>query len=170
MTKTEERKIEKALIEKINKEEVGTDAHRKALQSLLEFQKQQEEIRKNLENERLEMGRQRDNARESVEKELIDKDKLRFEREKLAQETAQAQQNEILEKEKLEVQKKIEKRARLNALLCSGLGIIGTIISTIVGYKLFDKQAEKAYKFEETGTISSFTSRQVLSGLKPPRK
>ena len=159
MNKTEERKIEKALIEKINKEEVGSDAHRKALQELLVFQKQQEEIRKNLENEQ------------------IDKDKIDVERQKIESQETVAKCQRDLDEERLKQEKeieaikeRIERRTRINNILTAIIGVFGSIGGTIIGYKLFDKQATKAYKFEETGTISSFTSRQVMSGLKPPKK
>lgn len=180
MTQSEQRKIEKALIEGVNKEVVGTDAHKKALQELLDFQKTCEETRKNTSSEELEKQKAEIEAEKvEVEKQKIqnDLDKIEVERQKIeSQETVAKCQRDLDEykaKAELEAQEKhlkVEKMAARWNFIGSIITVLGSIAATFVGYKLFDKQATKAYKFEETGTISSFTSKQVLGGLKPPRK
>ena len=171
MTQTEVRKIEKTLIKRVDQ------GDQKAVTELVEFQKACEETRKNLASEELEKERiQNDQEKIETEKERIEAEKLKIE----SQETVAKCQRDldeqrlVQEKEMHEQRMKVEKSAQKWAFIGSIMSFVGTLtgglISTIVGYKMFDKQATKAYKFEETGTISSFTSKQVLSGLKTPKK
>lgn len=148
MTEREFRKIEKTLIERIENTGEDTPEHKAAINDLLKIVEQHEKNRHQMMDERL-------------EKEKLDK-QVTLEREKM-------DRQEKLEKEKMHADKIMRRWSLLGNILSGFGGIAGALLTTIVGYKLFDKQATKAYKFEETGTISSFTSRQVMSGLKPPK-
>jgi len=170
MNKTEQNKIEKKLIEEINNNTVSSDAYKKAMGALLAFQKQQEEIRKNQKQEEIDTTKT-DIERQKIEsQETVAKCQRDLEEQKLQQEKELADQNEKLERMKADLQRRIERQSRINNILTAIIGVFGSIGGTVVSYKMFDKMTTKAYKFEETGSISSFTSKQVMSGLKPPRK
>lgn len=170
MNKTEQNKIEKKLIEEINNNTVGSDAYKKAMSALLAFQKQQEEIRKNQKEEEIDITKT-DIERQKIEsQETVSKCQRDLDEKRLQQEKDLAEQNDKLERLKMDLQKKIERQSRINNFLTALLSVGGGICGTVVGYKMFDKMTTKAYKFEETGSISSFTSKQVMSGLKPPKK
>lgn len=163
MTETEFRSIEKKMIEKIKGEEVGSQTHKIALAELEEFQKTYEETRKNKENESVE--KQRIESQETVAKcqRDLEEQKLEFEREKLKQEKE-------IEERRLKAEKLTRMWNFIGTIVSVFGGLAGTIGGIVIGNKMFDKQATKAYKFEETGTISSFTSKQIMSGLKPPKR
>lgn len=167
MTETERRKIEKNLIEEledaVKNGRGGNDFNQKVLERMLAFQKQQEEIRNNLENQK------------------IDLQKLEVEKKKIESQVDVAKLQRELEEQRLKQEKEIEERRLKAEKLTRMWNFIGTIVSVfgglagtiggiVIGNKMFDKQATKAYKFEETGTISSFTSKQIMSGLKPPKR
>lgn len=191
MTQTEQRKIEKALIEGVNNETVGSDAHKRALSELLAFQKACEETRKNKANEELEnkkiesefdkIGIEQSKLDIELKKQDIEKQKIEsqetlakcqrdLDEEKFRQDKELADRQAEIEERKLQAEKLARRWNFIGSILSVFGGIFGGIASTVIGYKMFDKQATKAYKFEETGTISSFTSKQVMSGLKPPKK
>lgn len=170
MTETERRKIEKSLIKAIENEQVGSDAHKKVLEQLLDFQKQQEEIRNNLKNQEIDLQKLEVDRKKIESQETVAKCQRDVDEERLRQEKEIAEEQRRTEKEKMRVEKLAARWNFIGSILQIVGGFLGGLTTTIVGYKLFDKQATKAYKFEETGSISSFTSRQIMSGLKPPKK
>lgn len=176
MTKNEQRKIEKQLIDAVDQTTPGSADHKTAIEALLKFEQMCEETRKNKSSEELEQQKI-DNDAEKLE---VEKNKISsqeavaagqrlVDEEKLRQEKELAEKQTEIEEKRQKVEKKIAFWNFFGNIFGSVLGVGGTIGGTVLAYKLYDKQATKAYKFEETGTISSFTSKNVLSGMKPPK-
>ena len=170
MTETERRKIEKSLIKAIENEPVGSDTHKKMLEQLLDFQKQQEEIRNNLQNQEIDLQKLEVDKKKIESQETVAQFQRDLDEDRLRQEKEIAEEQRKTEKEKMRVEKLAARWNFIGSILQIVGGFFGGLTTTVVSYKLFDKQATKAYKFEETGSISSFTSRQIMSGLKPPKK
>lgn len=169
MTETERRKIEKSLIKAIENEQVGTDAHKKALQELLDFQKQQEEIRNNLQNQEIDLQKLEVDRKKIESQETVAKCQRDVDEERLRQEKEIADEQRRTEKEKMRVEKLAARWNFIGSILQIVGGILSGVITTAVGYKFFGIEAEKSRKFEMGEMYSSFTSKQTMSGLKPPK-
>ena len=170
MTQTEYRKIEKALIDKINNSEVGSVDHRTALGEWLKFSQQYENVLSERTKNELE------NARVSNEYEA----KCVVERQRIESQETVAKCQRDLEERKLQQEKEIaEENAKLERRAKFWLffgGIIAPVVTgsamianTIIANNRYERQLRAVCKYEETGTVRSMAGKQMLSGLKPPK-
>lgn len=178
MNKNEQRKIEKDLINQVENTAPGTAEHKVALLELLKFIEASEEARKNKASEELDQQKIDNEAeKQEVEKQKIAsqeatiKIQIDLEEKKLQQQREIAANQNQIDKEKIQVEKKVGRWNFIGNIISVVGSIFGGILGSVVAWKNYDKMADKAYKFEETGTVASFTSKQVLSnGMKPPKK
>lgn len=183
MNQTNKRKMEKELVESYLNE-TNEDKKMEAYRRLTTFEKLEGELDLK-KKERDQKDRELDIREDEneVRKEL-DKKKQELEEAKFAQnEEQENKKNELevrkqeLEEQKLaqekeleELRQRSEKRTRLCTIICTALSAIGGIGGTIVGFKFYDKQINKAYQFEETGTVTSFAGKKTLGdALKLPK-
>lgn len=170
MTEKEFKTIEKTLIERVNTTEVGSADHKTAMAELLKFTQQHEEIRKNRAHEELERFKARNDLEKLKSQEAMALAQRNLDEKKLQQEKELAEKANLIEMDKINTENRSSKLGLIGTIFGGIMTFVAGICTTVVGYKLYDQQATKAYQFEETGTISSFTSKQILGGMRPPKK
>lgn len=183
MNQTNKRKIEKELVESYLNAQNQNDKD-ETFRRLTMFDKLEGEIdlkQQATDQKDRELDIREDEQNNHKELELK---KQELEEAKLAQQKEQEEKrNELelkkqeLEEQRLAQEKEIElirqrseKRNRVCNIICTCLSAIAGIGGTVVGFKFYDKQINKAYQFEETGTVTSFAGKKTLGdALKLPK-
>jgi len=166
MNKTQKSKLMTEIVDSYLNEK-DNDKKNEAFRRLMTMEKLEAEIdlkqqERDQKDRELNIREDENEAREELEKE-----KLELEKEKQKLEEKKVSQDAEFEALKL----RAEKRNRICTVICSALSAAGGVAGTILGLKFYDRQINKAYQFEETGSVTSFTGKQTLSSaLKLPKK